>query len=649
MKRYVGFKMVVLMVVLCGNAFAAPQKVNFQGKLTDAAGNPITASVSMVFSIYDVVSGGTALWTETQSVTVTNGIYNVQLGQVNPMDTELTETKALWLGVKVGVDAEMSPRVELTPGVYDLIILNTITVKNSSIGIGTTNPEFKLSLENDGGIMAKGTFNNGRTLTTTGAGERFFWYPRKGAFRIGHASSSEWNDANIGNYSIGMGYETLANKNYAMAFGWSTEATGNNAVAMGADTVASGNYATAFGLYSYATGETATAMGYETSASGARSTAMGNFTIASGAVSTAMGWNTEASADYTTVIGKGDPLARLNNDVSNSFMVGFMNNQTDTIPELLVKDSAVGVNTKTPVEKLDVNGGVKVADTTTFNAGTIRYRNGDFEGYTGTAWKSFTATGTSGSGDGFSLDAADGSPVDAVYVDNDGNVGLVNNLTVTNHVGIGTSNPLTELHLNGGSVTEMRLETTVAQWDLEAYGAHFHISEDGSSPRFVIEAGGNVGIGVTNPLYTLHVNGTLYVSGGADLAEPFDMTDIATLELGDVVVIDPLNPLHVTKSSTAYDTAVAGIVSSTTQAGYVAGSRSDGSSNKPIALVGRVLCNVSTENGTIHIGDLLTTSNTPGYAMKATDFEKRQGAILGKALQAFDGDRGKILVLVTLQ
>ena len=90
-------------------------------------------------------------------------------------------------------------------------------------------------------------------------------------------------------------------------------------------------------------------------------------------------------------------------------------------------------------------------------------------------------------------------------------------------------------------------------------------------------------------------------------------------------------------------------MSSNEQAGYIAGGRSDGTSHKPIALVGRVVCKVSAENGTIAIGDLLTTSDTPGHAMQATDFERRQGAILGKALQAFDGDKGQIMVLVTLQ
>ncbi len=75
--------------------------------------------------------------------------------------------------------------------------------------------------------------------------------------------------------------------------------------------------------------------------------------------------------------------------------------------------------------------------------------------------------------------------------------------------------------------------------------------------------------------------------------------------MGDVVVIDPDNPHHVRKSTHSFDRTVAGIISSQQQAGYIAGSRSDGSSDKPVALVGRVLCNVTEENGPIGIGDLL--------------------------------------------
>jgi len=213
---------------------------------------------------------------------------------------------------------------------------------------------------------------------------------------------------------------------------------------------------------------------------------------------------------------------------------------------------------------------------------------------------------------------------------------LMNTITVKDgNVGINISSPQIKLHVHG--YPQIRIsETNKGFWDIKS-GNAFYIDDDGVN-RVRIDANGK-----------FNVLGTLYVSGGTDLAEPFDMTDIANLELGDVVVIDPANPLHVTKSTTAYDKTVAGIVSSSTQAGYVAGSRSDGTSDKPVALVGRVLCNVSAENGAITIGDLLTTSNTPGHAMKATDADKRQGAILGKALQAFDAGTGQIMVLVTLQ
>ncbi|MBN1826712.1 MAG: hypothetical protein JW958_10625, partial [Candidatus Eisenbacteria bacterium] len=68
------------------------------------------------------------------------------------------------------------------------------------VGIGTTTPEFKLSLGGDGGILATGTFDAGDTLQTAGAGSRLLWYPRKAAFRAGHAGGNHWDDANIGIY-----------------------------------------------------------------------------------------------------------------------------------------------------------------------------------------------------------------------------------------------------------------------------------------------------------------------------------------------------------------------------------------------------------------------------------------------------------------
>jgi len=114
------------------------------------------------------------------------------------------------------------------------------------------------------------------------------------------------------------------------------------------------------------------------------------------------------------------------------------------------------------------------------------------------------------------------------------------------------------------------------------------------------------------------------------------------VEPGDVVVIDPDHDERVVKCTEAYDTSVAGIIS--TEPALLIGN-SD--TKTPLALAGRVPCKVSAENGPIHRGDLLTTSSTPGYAMKTTEF--KLGAIVGKALGELESGTGVIYVLVTLQ
>ncbi len=93
-----------------------PQQVNYQGYLTDASGTSTDGDYQMVFSIYDVPTAGTALWSEEQTVLVINGIYNVQIGQDptgNPFPGNLFDGQR-WLGVTVESDTEMTPRQVLT-------------------------------------------------------------------------------------------------------------------------------------------------------------------------------------------------------------------------------------------------------------------------------------------------------------------------------------------------------------------------------------------------------------------------------------------------------------------------------------------------------------------------------------------------------
>jgi hypothetical protein len=107
---------VLLILLPCMSQAEIPGKINYQGYLTSAAGVPVNGTVQIIFSIYDVSSGGSALWTETRNITVTRGVYNVNLGDVAPIT--LPFDVPYYVGVKVGADPEMTPRSSLTSVPY---------------------------------------------------------------------------------------------------------------------------------------------------------------------------------------------------------------------------------------------------------------------------------------------------------------------------------------------------------------------------------------------------------------------------------------------------------------------------------------------------------------------------------------------------
>jgi hypothetical protein len=132
-------------------------------------------------------------------------------------------------------------------------------------------------------------------------------------------------------------------------------------------------------------------------------------------------------------------------------------------------------------------------------------------------------------------------------------------------------------------------------------------------------------------------------TGGWDLAEKFDKHD-ETLEPGDVVAADPEEPERLIRSTRAYQETVLGVISE--KPGFLLGVAWEDPIN-PIALglAGRVPVKVTLEGGAIRIGDLLTSAETPGHAMKAT----RSGRVIGMALESFDGGQGptgKVVVFI---
>ena len=229
------------------------------------------------------------------------------------------------------------------------------------------------------------------------------------------------------------------------------------------------------------------------------------------------------------------------------------------------------------------------------------------------------------------------------------------------NVGIGTFGPETKLHVEGTGFVETTIRSNDERailtldsrpggqrrvWTIESgvfgtpglFGIYDRTAQ---RARLTIDTNGLVGVGA------------LQITGGADFSENFDVSGAAAgVEPGLVVSIDPASPGRLAVSGRAYDRRVAGIVSGAggVRPGMVMsqeGSIADG--KQPVALTGRVYCWADASAGAIEPGDLLTTSETPGHAMKVADHTRAQGAVLGKAMTGLKEGKGLVLVLVTLQ
>jgi hypothetical protein len=157
-------------------------------------------------------------------------------------------------------------------------------------------------------------------------------------------------------------------------------------------------------------------------------------------------------------------------------------------------------------------------------------------------------------------------------------------------------------------------------------------------------------VGVT---HDLNVNGNINTLGdikliGADLAEEFAVCGEIDAEPGCVMVLAGDDQVQV--SCEAYDRRVAGVVSGagTYRPGLILDRRTD-SARRPLALTGKVWCRVDADWGPVDIGDLLTTSPTPGHAMRADDPVRAFGAVIGKALGNLASGQALMPVLVALQ
>ncbi|OGH72491.1 MAG: hypothetical protein A3I93_02435, partial [Candidatus Magasanikbacteria bacterium RIFCSPLOWO2_02_FULL_43_22] len=159
--------------------------------------------------------------------------------------------------------------------------------------------------------------------------------------------------------------------------------------------------------------------------------------------------------------------------------------------------------------------------------------------------------------------------------------------------------------------------------------------QNNGTNQFVVSAGGNVYADES-----FIANSTDY--GIADMAEYVNLVAGETGEPGDVLVVDKINYNKFKKSFSANTKEVAGVISDT--GAFIMGASGEG--RAPLALAGLVKVKVTDENGSVEVGDYLTTASKPGYAMRFDADAGVSAGLVGMALEPLESGDGKVIILV---
>jgi len=640
-----------------------PRSISYQGCLTDSLGNPVPdGTYNLTFALYADSAGGVSLWSNVnaksgQLVDVVNGIFTYRLGSASPLPPDLFNDSSLWLGITVvgGGAGELAPRTRLSsvPFAYRALYADNVPAGGGwSQGAGTvylTNPSDKVGIgvsdPTENFVIGKnlGSFNGNRIIVGDTAA---------GAYTGLVAGEDNDNRGwllwdNDGDYFCAGMIE--AGTQYNNVLNIKTGRVGINNTAPGEPLSVGAHLGAYYGDF-VTMGRTGSGR-YSGFMCGEDSLNQGAMVWINNSNYLRLGTR-EGGADYglTMVlksgkvgIGTDSPSERLvvgkdmgsfageviviGNDDAGKYSAIKMGEDADNCCNLIWynDDNYMTINTKEAGVVYDpviIRGGkLSIGDEIPFAGITCRR--------SGTAILGEDTPGTYG-GTGVLGKSSD-----------EAGMGV-------SGMGMGTSGKgvIGQAYGSGGHGVHAEAKTNArvaiyAESDFaNGVGIEAHVGSGGLAGKFY----GNVG------LYSPADNHMIMMLGeGLDYAEGFHASDPHKAEPGAVMSIDPIHPGKLAISNSPYDTKVAGIVAGANDLKSGVRLGTDGF-DLDVALAGRVYCNVEATQHAIRPGDLLTTSSVPGYAMKATDYTRARGAILGKAMESLDkGEKGQILVLVTLQ
>lgn len=613
--------------------FAQGTAFTYQGRLNDGT-NPANGTYDLSFAIYDAATAGTqqgGTVTNTGTV-VSNGLFTVTLdfGDQFPGADRWLQIAARTNGA--ATFTTLSPRQALTPSPY---AITAETVVSGGLEMGTYGNAITL---NNPANEISGTFaGNGAGLTNVnastlgGLGAAAFWQTTgnagttAGVNFLGTTDNKPLTLRANNEPALQLQYWSSGSFGISQDFGMNViggywgNTTSNSATGA---TIAGGGFLNDFeeivggDFTSYpnvVTGNFGTIGGGYGNTAGVESTVPGGYgNSVTGTGSFAAGQDAQTTNDNTFIWGDGSQNPFTGANFENGFNV-------------LASGGVFFFNG---------SEGVHV-DYLNQNSGSIQYG---------------LRFGAGASGEGIASERVAGANQYGLdfYTSSNNRMSIANN----GLVGINTDTPSQQLEVNGNYVFIDGGNADDQNGPIDAY-----IGGNGSGSDVQVGSMNSAitTVGFWNPSAAawMHIAcSSISINGGSDVAEPFPVNaNAGEIPAGAVMVIDANNPGRLKISDQPYDRRVAGVISGANginpgiqmrQQGLLEGDRN-------VALTGRVYVQADTTNGAIEPGDLLTTSSTPGYAMKVTDHVRAQGAILGKAMTALSQGKGTVLVLVTLQ